>query len=119
MESSRDIEERAAAWLLRREKGDWSEADQTQLTEWIESSMLHRVAFLRLEAGWAEANRLKALGAGFPRGKVPSSSELTNDTVPSSGIPVRTRTPAERWFPVAVAATLLLLVIGAVLYTQD
>jgi transmembrane sensor len=118
MESSRQIEERAAEWLLKRERKDWSGAGQAQLTEWLEAATMNRVAFLRLEAGWEEANRLKALGAGLSRGKVPSVAELANSTasvsaeirlVNKSWVP----TPLSRW---ALAATLLAFAIGAFIY---
>jgi transmembrane sensor len=63
-ESSHKIEEEASAWLIRRDSGDWREADQAGLQAWLEASSLHRVAFWRLELAWEEAARLKALGAG-------------------------------------------------------
>ncbi len=90
MESSRQIEERAAAWLLQRDSGSWGDADQARLAEWLEAATLNRVAFLRLEAGWEEANRLKALGAGFPRGKVPGVGELTSEADETSAAEART-----------------------------
>lgn len=65
------IEEVASAWLIRRDSGVWSEDDQARLTAWLEASSLHRVAFLRLEASWEEAARLKALGAGIPGDRPP------------------------------------------------
>jgi transmembrane sensor len=69
-------EEQAAAWLQKRDAEGWSAADQAQLSRWLEADTHHRVAFLRLEAAWAEMNRLQAIGAGHPRGKVPSPEEL-------------------------------------------
>jgi transmembrane sensor len=121
MESSRQIEERAAAWLTKRDGGDWSDADQAQLMAWLEASTLHRVAFLRLEAGWEEANRLKALGAGFPRGKVPSISELQGGTpqieaaLPANGATVRAKSGVGRLRLIALAASLLVTISSAVL----
>jgi transmembrane sensor len=125
MESSRQIEERAAAWLAKRDGGDWTQADQAQLTEWLEASTLNRVAFLRLEAGWEEANRLKALGAGFPRGKVPSISELesgapdSDDAARPAKEPVfRARSGAGRRWLFALAASVVVGISGAIfLYT--
>ncbi|MEP7245809.1 MAG: FecR domain-containing protein [Gammaproteobacteria bacterium] len=80
MEGSELIEARAAAWLLKRDGSQWTPSDQEQLTEWLEAATVNRVAFLRLEAGWDEANRLKALGVGLPRGKVPSVEDLESET---------------------------------------
>ncbi len=59
-----EIEAIASDWLVRRESGDWSEAQQARLDQWLNESTLHRVAFLRLELAWEDAARLKALGAG-------------------------------------------------------
>jgi transmembrane sensor len=72
MASSREIEHAAAAWLARRDAGGWSERDQRQLDAWLDASMAHRVAFIRLDAAWRQSDRLKALGAGVPAGVVPA-----------------------------------------------
>jgi transmembrane sensor len=72
---SRQIEERAATWLAKRESAAWGEADQAELARWLSAATAHRVAFIRLEAAWKEANRLKALGAGVPEGLVPPPGE--------------------------------------------
>ena len=64
--NSKQIETTASEWLARRDSGNWSEADQSSLNDWLRASTAHRVAYLRLEAAWAEAGRLKALGAGVP-----------------------------------------------------
>jgi transmembrane sensor len=59
-----NIEEAASQWLVRRDSGQWTQADQTQFESWLDASTLNRVAFLRLELAWEESARLKALGAG-------------------------------------------------------
>src|SRR5882757_8546645 len=61
----------ASDWLIRRESGTWSAADQACLEEWLNASALNRVAFLRLELAWEDAARLKALGAGVPGDRPP------------------------------------------------
>ena len=71
MASHREIEDRAAAWLAQRDSGCWSPEDQSHLAHWLEESIAHRVAFLRLEDVWDETRRLKALGAGRGPGVVP------------------------------------------------
>jgi len=78
MESSRQIEEAAAAWLLKRDSGSWSDDDPPRLRAWLEAATANRVAFLRLEAAWDEMNRLKALGAGLPSRTVPTSAQLAD-----------------------------------------
>lgn len=75
--SSRQIERTAAAWLARRDAGGWSDHDQAQLDAWLEASIAHRVAFVRLDAAWRQSDRLKALGAGMPAGVVPPRGQWT------------------------------------------
>jgi transmembrane sensor len=65
------IEEIAAQWILRQDEGSWTAADEERLEAWLEESVLHRVAFIRLNTVWQETPRLKALGAGLPKGAVP------------------------------------------------
>ncbi len=71
MSKVREIEAIAAEWLAKRDSGDWTDADEQALGRWLASDTGHRVAFLRLEACWKQANRLKALGAGVSAGVVP------------------------------------------------
>lgn len=75
LESSIQIEEAAAVWLAKRDGGDWTDADQAELTRWLHASTANRVAFIRLNAAWQQANRLKALGAGVRPGVVPPPAE--------------------------------------------
>src|SRR5580658_6541684 len=66
MESHKEIEQAAAAWLARRDRKEWGDADEAALRDWMSASVAHRVAFIRLEAAWAQAGRLKDLTApGF------------------------------------------------------
>lgn len=67
-----DIEAAAAAWFEKREWSDWDAVAELQLKAWLSESTAHRVAFVRLEAAWERAERLKALGAGVPSGHVPA-----------------------------------------------
>lgn len=64
------IEERAAAWLARRDSGAWTNEDQAGLTTWLDESTAHRVAFLRLESVWESARRARVLSGPSP-GVVP------------------------------------------------
>lgn len=61
----------AAKWIARRASEDWSAGEQAELDRWLEASSANLVAFLRLEAAWNEADRLKVLGAGMEPGVVP------------------------------------------------
>lgn len=67
-----DIEAAAAVWFERREWSDWDAADEAALEAWLAESTAHRISFVRLEAAWERAERLKALGAGVPPGRVPA-----------------------------------------------
>jgi transmembrane sensor len=71
MERTHEIDAVASDWLIRRDSGVWSAADQARLEEWLNASTLNRVAFLRLELAWEDAARLKALGAGIPGDQPP------------------------------------------------
>ena len=72
MESSHEIEERAGAWLAKRESGHWSAEDEACFMEWLNTSTANRVAFLRQEGAWEHALRLQALRGHTPPGSVPS-----------------------------------------------
>lgn len=72
MESVKQVEDQAAAWLVRRDAGHWTQAEQDALDAWLESSTANMVAFLRLETAWRRTHRLKSLSAGVPSGVVPS-----------------------------------------------
>ena len=54
------IEERAGAWLVRRDQPEWSAADAQALEYWLAESDAHKVALWRLEAGWDATARLAA-----------------------------------------------------------
>jgi transmembrane sensor len=69
--NSEKIEEAAARWFARRQSGDWSDAEQAQFQAWLEQNTAHRIAYIRLEAAWNHAARMKALGAGVPAGVIP------------------------------------------------
>lgn len=59
--SAREIKDRAAQWLERRDREDWSAADQAALDTWLNESLAHATAFWRIEEGWARTERLAAL----------------------------------------------------------
>jgi transmembrane sensor len=69
------VEEAAAAWLARRDRDEWTAADQAEFTQWLHASTAHRVAYLRLKSAWEQAHRLRAIGAGAMPGVVPPAGE--------------------------------------------
>src|SRR5687768_2719072 len=85
--SSDEIEARAGQWLARRDGSDWTQQDEVALEQWLEQSTAHVVAFVRLEAAWTEAKRLRALAGGVEGGTVPSVDEwqLTRFFDPAAG----------------------------------
>ncbi len=64
---SADINAAAARFLERRDLGRWSDADQAELDAWLAGSAAHCAAFWRLEAVWADADRLSALRSFKPQ----------------------------------------------------
>ena len=63
MQSSIQIEETAAGWLARRDSGEWEAVDEADLIAWLDASIAHRVAYVRLDAAWQVAGRLGELGS--------------------------------------------------------
>lgn len=56
------VRAQAASWLLRRRDYDvWTAEDQRAFDIWLEASLAHRIAYLRLEAVWQDADRLTVL----------------------------------------------------------
>lgn len=100
--SAAQIEKQAADWLVRQSGGSWSAIDQAQLTQWLEASTAHRVAFLRLDAAWQQANRLKALGVAHRPQRDPSRTAAP-------------RTDWNHYRTVSVAAGVMLVMILSVL----
>jgi transmembrane sensor len=88
------IERTAAAWLARRDSDHWSPAEQAALDAWLAEDTAHQVAYLRLQAAWREAGRLKALGAGADSGHVPARDAWLRS--PYFHSPVRGRRRTDR-----------------------
>jgi len=59
---ARIIGEQAAAWLERRERGGFTEEDNTAFEAWLAESAAHQTAYWRVRAAWERANRLSAFG---------------------------------------------------------
>lgn len=131
MERPGSIEDVASQWLIRRDSGHWTDADQQRLDEWLAASTLHRVTFLRLEWTWSEAGRLKALAAGRvenlppPRGRWNLGPFFDLQQADRDAGIVATRLRAawskgtKHWRLLATAACLILsLTIGAY-FAQD
>ena len=75
MGESERIEREAAGWLARRDRTDWSTRDELAFAAWRDAETAHRVAYLRLDAAWRGADRLKAVGAGVGAGDMPARGD--------------------------------------------
>jgi transmembrane sensor len=58
------ISQRAADYFQRRRFWGWKDADQAELDAWLAESILHEVAYLRVEGAIAHTERLVALRPG-------------------------------------------------------
>lgn len=74
------IKERAAGWLERRDRADWSAADEAQLNAWLDQSLTHATAFWRLEGAWQRTERLSALRGPMRVSKTSQRSTLWRTT---------------------------------------
>lgn len=61
---SDDIDDVAAQWVLRQDRGELSPEEQRELDTWIESNSLHLGAFVRAQVIWVDLDRVAALNAG-------------------------------------------------------
>lgn len=117
----RAIEDCAAAWLARRDGGDWSGEDDARLAEWLGEATAHRVAFLRLECAWEGARRARVLSA-LPAGIVPPPGDWRRSPyfqgASSATVTAPSRHPVRRWW-VAAACCALAVGIGTAGYISD
>ena len=84
MSSTTRIEARAAEWIAERDGEAWSHQRERELDAWLEESVAHRVAYLRLDSAWQRADRLRALRSA-------ESAARPIDMAPSVRIPPRAR----------------------------
>jgi transmembrane sensor len=110
--NAEEIEERAAEFLAKRDGDAWTEADQAALSEWLDASTAHRVAFLRLDAAWKHANRLKALAPSLMPAMLAAAREGSHASESSGVTNLERPAPATRsWKRApyrALAASLIL-----------
>jgi transmembrane sensor len=66
-----DIDDIAAQWVLRQDRGALSPQEQRDLDAWLESSSRHRGAFVRAQAMWFDLDRVAALNVGSSTPKQP------------------------------------------------
>lgn len=59
-----DIDDIAARWVMRMDRGELGEAEQQQLDAWLEADSRHLGAFIRARAIWSDMDRVAALNGG-------------------------------------------------------
>ena len=59
-----DIDDTAAQWVMRMDRGELGEAGQKQLDAWLEADSRHRGAFIRAQAIWSDMDRVAAFSGG-------------------------------------------------------
>lgn len=94
--------DRAAAFIVAQEDGDWSVVDQAALDAWLAEADGNRAAYWRLRHSWREADRIGALG--------PVAPEAFHPVV---------QAPRRWWVPSAIAASLALMVGAGYLVTRE
>jgi transmembrane sensor len=96
------VEARAAEWLARKDRADWSADHERALKEWLAQSTAHRVAYLRLDSTWERADRLAVL-------RMPANESVTPPTRESAW---------PLWTKIAASIAILALGSGAYLYFE-
>jgi transmembrane sensor len=66
-ERATDTAREAATWLERREREDWTDADNSTLETWLAQSPAHKLAFWRVKGAWSQTERLNALRPTMPQ----------------------------------------------------
>lgn len=64
MSRAQEAGNRAAAFLIAQEEGEWSDADQAAFDAWLAEEDGNKAAYWRLKHSWREADRIGALGRG-------------------------------------------------------
>jgi transmembrane sensor len=112
--NSQRIEAVAARWVIRRQAEDWSEAEESQLDEWLAQSVAHRVAYIRLQSVWVGIERLRAVGAGVPKGTIPLPKQHDGAICRNPALTQRLSNRWARWGRWGAAAALVLAVVTGV-----
>lgn len=92
MSRAREARDRAAQWIVARGEPGWSETDEAELEAWLAQSDMNRIAYLRLDHSWNEADRIASLG----RNMAPQ--------------PFHDHRARSWWMPIATAASLATVV---------
>jgi transmembrane sensor len=97
---AREVKATAAEWFERRNFWEWSAENEAAFAEWLNASLAHRAAYVRVEAAWKRTERLTVLKSSVRRPQQPAPRERSRF-----------------WFFGAAAATVAVAALaGAIVY---
>ncbi len=102
-----DVDFEAAAWAVRLEAGDLTDADRHDLEAWLEGDVRHVGALVRAQAVWVDLDRVAALKAGHAR-----HLEIVSERADRSRVRDWTRRLTGRLQLAAAAAVVLLCALS-------
>jgi len=75
--ATKSIDTQAASWIERRHFGPWTGEVQAEFDAWLDQSIGHRVAYLRLNSSWKRTKRLAALSAAQAKSSATAGRKST------------------------------------------
>ncbi|MBL8272155.1 FecR/PupR family sigma factor regulator, partial [Steroidobacter sp.] len=117
MTSAQRIESEAAQWAVRLSDKPLSDAEQSELDEWLAADIRHGGALLRAQAAWDDVDRLAALASGTELAGAPPEVTRSSALDADSKTKRRSGDSVLRWGVMhrAVAAAIL-IAVGAYFY---
>ena len=100
MRAASEVEAEAAEWLARQDAGDLDDAGKEAFRRWVTASTAHHIAYIRLQAAWLRADRLRVNGSGG----VPAASLVDEEN--DLGLEDRVRVPGRKAWISGFVATL-------------
>ncbi len=120
MSRVREAQDRAAQWIVARDEPGWNDRDQAEFDAWLNESDLNRITWLRLDEGWRQADRIRALGAkempvaDMPVTEMPVGDLPAAETAPLEIVLSPYHSHERRWWiPPLIAASLTVMVVLA------
>lgn len=95
------IDDIASRWLAARDARELTPAEVEEFNRWLEADIRHRVAYLRMEANWRRADRLRELK--------PLDQHVDRDLLAK---------PAKPRWPIAMAASALIAALAGAFVWQ-
>lgn len=91
------IDEAAAAWVIKLDRGALSAAEQEQLDAWLASDTRHHGALIRARAQWSDFDRLGALATGRMPAYRPARLSMGRRSLIAAGIAALAMVGAVTW----------------------